>query len=99
MPYIVKNVRTAKLSTIKKGAAYFCVCYKNIAFVDARNILGGGSLSKLAKMYSCEEVKTLYPYEFFETVDQIKEQIQWPDYTAFRSNLPGGNQSHYKGTS
>ena len=40
-----------------------------------------------------DESKQLFPYELFKLVEEIKKQVSWPVYTAFKSCL-GRKKSH-----
>jgi len=94
MKYILQNTIPSKVKTIKRGNKYFMVDIGSISFRDARNYLGPGSLSKLGKLYKVPEDKQLYPYELFQNVNEIVNQIQWPTYPGFKSTL-GVAKSYY----
>ena len=84
---IIQNTKGKKLKIIKRGNSYFDVRFRGLSFRDACNYLGPGSLSKFAKLYDLKEGKQLFPYEKFQSIDEIRNQIDWPYYNEFKSSL------------
>ena len=58
-----------------------------VIFVDAYNLSGGGSLAKFAKMMGAETSKGVFPYEYFQSVTEMKDCKSFPKYEHFKSSL------------
>ena len=76
---------------IKKQNAYTCISTQKFKFIDANNFVAPGtSYDKFLKSYHCSQMKTYFPYEWFD--DEAKlTHTSLPPYDAFYSKLKGHN--------
>ena len=47
------------------------------------------SLDKYLKTWTSQFSKLVYPYEHFESIEQIREQKNFPSHAEFKSSLKG----------
>ena len=66
------------IKVIKKGSGFFDLCFEMIAFRDAMNYTGPMSLAKFAKVFKLEMEKSIMAYEAFESIEEVRNQIDWP---------------------
>ena len=85
---ILEVANLTEIRVIKKGNAIFDLKIGLLCFRDAINYCGPMSLAKFAKIFKLPEVKGLFPYEKFSSIDEIYKQISWPNYKDFLSSLP-----------
>ena len=60
-----------------------------LMFMDALNFAGGMTLAKFGQIWANNDApqKGLFPYSYFKSVKQIRDQTEFPAYSAFRSEL------------
>ena len=85
--------RYGNLSVIKKGNNYFTVGCKSFTFKDVLNYTSPVNLSTYLKQWNVTECKAIYPYTFFNNISEIKLCTNFPDYSAFYSDLRQSNIS------
>ena len=49
--------------------------------------------SKFCKLYDLEENKKLFPYEAYESPEEMTNQLVWPNYSLFKSSLGRSSRS------
>ena len=92
--YIVEYAlqRKIEVSVLKKGSKYFNVKVGSIIFVDILNFTAPCSLEKyLSQWYEGEVKKSVFPYQHFSTIEEIRNQIEFPSHEAFYSDLKQKN--------
>lgn len=57
------------------------------SLLDARNYLSGGSLSQFGSTFGAKTSKGIFPYEFFENIEDATNCSQWPEFKHFNSSL------------
>ena len=63
---------TGKIRVGKNGNKIMFILTKNFRFLDIINYLGPGtSYEKWVKAYECEEVKSWFPYEWFDSFEKL----------------------------
>ena len=81
------NQRTAIDWVVQKSNSYMTIVTDRLQFLDAIFYLAPGyNLDKFIKAYGGETNKSVFPYEWFKEIDQLKERT-FPSYEAFYSNL------------
>ena len=76
-----------KLDVIKRGSKIIFLQYREIAFVDAMMFGPGCSLDSFAKMWGTEATKGFFPYDKYETIDEMLGDVNWPKLSDFNSKL------------
>ena len=59
--------------------------------MDVRRYLSGGSLSRFVNDWGIKENKSIYPYDLFKSIAEIKECRTFPKYKEFISQLGNPN--------
>ena len=76
---------------LKRGSAYFSFNYNFeggiIEFVDICNYLSPCNLSGFLKMANISETKSVFPYQHFNSVEELKSCKTFPAYECFWSDL------------
>jgi hypothetical protein len=93
-PYLIPLLKSRypkSFTSIKKGSSFFTVSTELFTFKDAMLFGCPMSLSAFLKQAEIKEEKSIWPYEYFHAVDEIKECHGFPTYDAFYSNLKGQN--------
>ena len=50
------------------------------------------TLKKFAGMFKLPITKGIYPYELFNSIEEVRNQKEFPAYTGFRSSLPSSTK-------
>ena len=77
----------AQPEVIKRGSKIIFLQYGQIIFVDAMNFGPGCSLDKFGKMWGANVTKGCFPYELFQTIEEMQNEDQWPRLDHFRTTL------------
>ena len=88
MHLLLEAVGHKNIKVIKKGNTIFDLRIQKLCFRDAMNYCGPMSLSRFAKIFKLPISKGMFPYEKFVSIEDIRNQIKWPDYNDFISSLP-----------
>ena len=76
---------------IKKNTKFLCISTNQLKFLDISLYLSPGvSYDKFLKAYGIQMTKGFFPYEWFNSVDKLKED-KLPDYDCFYSRLKSCN--------
>ena len=86
--YILEIVDPKDVSVIKRGETLFALDFRGFSFRDAMNYCGPISLAKFAEIFQLPISKEIFPYEKFESIEEISRTKSWPSYTDFKSSLP-----------
>ena len=81
------------VSVLKKENAYFHVKCNGVSFKDAYLFTSPCSLSKYLVKNQVEEVKSIFPYTMFSTIEEMQMQTEFPSHADFYSELKGANVS------
>ena len=92
--YMLEFCDASKLTTIKKGNSFFSLEYKNICFRDASNYIPGTSLAKFCKTFNVDEPKSIFPYEHYRSLDQMRTK-NYPPNSAFFTSLSKVDKSEF----
>ena len=78
----------SKMSCIKKANSYMQISYMGLIFRDMMNYSAPISLENFAKSCGITEIaKTIFPYELYAEVSELKNATQFPHYKHFTSSL------------
>ena len=87
LPASLRRFDSLPYKIIKKGNSYMCLSTKRLKFLDLTNYLAPGtSLSALYKSYNVKTPKGHFPYEYFNSLDKLKD-TKLPPRKEFFSTL------------
>ena len=80
------------MEPIKKGTSYMCLNLKNkdglqINLKDILLFTSSMSLDKYLKTWNSTSAKSIFPYEYFGSMEQMRETTEFPPMEAFYSEL------------
>jgi len=82
------------IEVLKRGSAYFSFNYDvngvKIEYCDIMNYLAPTNLAGFLKMTGVDEAKSVYPYQYYKTIAQLKAATEFPEYKYFWSDLKNG---------
>ena len=82
--------KTGKLpNVLKRGARYFIINTDEIIFNDTLNYTAPCNLSSYLSQWKVTEQKSIFPYQYFSTVEELRECTEFPPIEAFYSSLTG----------
>ena len=88
---ILVNERDIEPVVIKKANQFVSFKFGDVQLLDIMNFLGGAtSLDSFLKAYKTEETKGFFPYEWFESPEQLNN-TELPPYESFYSKLRACN--------
>ena len=77
-----------ELKVLKKGSRYFNISIGKVIFKDILSFSAPCSLEKyLANWYNGEAKKSIYPYQHFKSIEEIRQCLDFPPREAFYSDL------------
>jgi len=77
-----------QLHTIKRGTGLMEMCFGNLIFRDFMNFSPPISLENFAISCGIKDIsKSIFPYELYKNIYNIKNDINFPHYTKFKSAL------------
>ena len=88
MQALDKRALAAKdISILKKGTAYFSIKFDGFAFKDLMHFSSPCSLDKYMQTWLKDQLKLLFPYELFQSIEDVRKCIDFPKIDAFRTSL------------
>ena len=88
IPYIGKWCgKEIKTNMIKRGAQYMMLTVNQIQFRDVLDFTAPTNLSKYLKTWGASEAKSIFPYSFFKTIEEIEACTEFPPKEAFFNEL------------
>ena len=84
-----KRYNINKISFLKKGESYFSIESDDFIFKDLLNFTSPTDLDGYLKMWTTSCTKYPYPYEYFQSIDEIKQCKIFPDIAVFFTKLRG----------
>ena len=92
LTYATQNNK--KFNVLKKGSRYFNITIGNVIFKDILSFSAPCSLEKyLANWFDGKAKKSVFPYQYFQSIEQIRHCLVFPPYKAFYSDLKQCNIS------
>ena len=94
-PYLLPELKSRfeRVSILKKDSAYFSITCNLFNFKDAYRFTSPVNLSKYLKQNGVKEQKSIFPYSAFNSVEEIRAQLDFPRFEQFYSELRGTNVS------
>lgn len=90
IPFLTKEYND-EIHIIKRGSGYSAITTENLKFLDITNFLAAGTCySDFLKAYNAPSNKSYFPYESFNSLDQLDGRV-FPPYEAFYSRLKNTN--------
>ena len=87
LPGILKIWGMKKVGVIKRGCGIMSMELSPFLFLDVRNFIAGSNLINFGKTWNANAEKSIFPYEFFNSLDQLNNAFDWPPYDSFKSSL------------
>ena len=88
MPYIAKWCGTEiNTNMIKRGAQYMMLNVDRVQFRDVLDFTAPTNLDKYLKTWNASEVKSIFPYSYFKSIEALEKTIEFPSKEAFFNEL------------
>ena len=84
----LNNVST-KVSILKKMTSYFTITTDKFIFKDVLRFTAPCSYDQFVTVWGCPGAKSIWPYSYFQSVEEIKAAKNFPPLAAFTSKLRG----------
>ena len=81
------SVHGIKPKPLKKGAKYITLEVGDIIFKDILNYTSPCSLDKYLRQWQAPEAKGIFPHGHFNSIEEIRQTIDFPPQSAFFSTL------------
>lgn len=85
----IDKFETKTIKLLKKGTRYFSIKFQGLHFKDLLNFTCPTSLDKYLRTWTNNFQKLVYPYELFDTVEQIRACVKFPSLLDFYSTISG----------
>ena len=76
-----------RLRVIKRGNQIMSLRFANLVFADCLNFTSGCSLDSFATMWGAKSSKSVFPYEKYQDITDMKNDKKWPRMIDFKSSL------------
>ena len=76
-----------KVDIMKKMSSYFMISTEKFSFKDCLKFTAPCSYDKFAKVWNAPTSKSIWPYNFYTSVEEIRGAKKFPPYAAFKSEL------------
>ena len=76
---------------IKKGSGYFTIRTHRFQFLDTLHFSSPCNYKSYLAQWKIEEVKSVFPYQKYRSVEQLKLDTAFPTHAEFYSNLTKSN--------
>ena len=83
------------VEVIRRGAGYMMLQTELFRFLDVKNYIAGGGLADFAKAWGAGDVKQIFPYQYFNSIEDAKNATEWPEYKCFENDLCYKNVKNY----
>ena len=88
MPYIGHWCgKKIKPNIIKRGAQYMMCTINDVQFRDTLDFTAPTNLDKYLKTWGASEVKSVFPYSFFKSIEDLEATLEFPPKEAFFNEL------------
>ena len=91
--FTVAQRKDMKVSFLKRSTKYISVSIDDFNFRDIMLLSVPCTLSKYLKTWKVQGCKSVFPYEYFNSVEELEKYEEFPPFSAFYSNLKGDNIS------
>ena len=76
-----------KTNMIKRGAQYMMLTVGDFQFRDILDFTAPTNLDKYLKTWGASEIKSIFPYSFFKSIEDLEATIEFPPKSAFFNEL------------
>ena len=76
-----------KTNMIKRGAQYMMLTVGDFQFRDILDFTAPTNLDKYLKTWGASEIKSIFPYSFFRSIEDLEATIEFPPKSAFFNEL------------
>ena len=84
----------SSISCLKKGAQYFSIYTDLFTFTDVLHYTAPCNYSNYLKQWGVVEEKSIFPYQYYSSIEELKEATEFPPIEAFYSDLTKSTVSH-----
>ena len=88
-----KIPREPKPHVIKRGSGFLTLGFLGCRFYDFHNFFTSGSLATAGKVFGVSDPKLMFPYEKYESVEDMAADLTFPPYSDFKTSLSLSNDS------
>ena len=81
-----------KITVLKKMSSYIVVATDVIRLKDALRFTAPCSYDKFARVWEAPTSKSIWPYSFYNTVEEMRAAKKFPPISAFESTLKGNEK-------
>ena len=85
---------TENVSCLKKGAQYFAIYSDRFTFTDVLHYSSPCSYSNYLKQWRVSEKKSIFPYQYYSTIEELEQATEFPPIEGFYSDLTMSSVSH-----
>ena len=79
------------MNVLVRSASYFMISTSKFVFKDAILFVAPCSLSTFLRQWNVKEKKSIFPHGKFNSIEEIRAQIEFPKYEDFYSSLKNEN--------
>jgi len=83
---------SSKISILKKMSSYFTISTERLIFKDVLRYTAPCSYDKFVKVWEAPTTKSIWPYSYYGSVEEMKADKKFPPLEVFKSELKGGQK-------
>ena len=87
--------RDPNFTVVKRGSGFMTIKYKKYQFLDVKNFAPPVSLANFAKSFNVKTSKDVWPYKFYQSIDQIRSATQFPKIEVFEDDKSENKNYHF----
>ena len=92
-PELINALDDEKISVIKKGAQYQFITTERFIFNDCLHFSSPCTYESYLKQWGVTDEKSIFPYQYYSTIEQLEAATEFPPIEAFYSDLTERNVS------
>ena len=85
--------RDEKPQVMKRGSRYFSIATEKLRFKDTLNYTAPCSYDKFLASWDTEQMKSIFPYSYFGSIEEMRFATEFPPHDAFENELNGNTPS------
>ena len=87
LPGLVELWGSKNVDVIRRNAGYMMLETSELRLLDVKNYIAGGGLASFAEAWGAGCAKQIFPYQYFQNIDDAKNCVTWPKYSYFHNDL------------